>query len=126
MHGLFYKNLDEFFLAAFYDKTVSTEGISAVGGLDIGDLCIGNAYAALLNGTSCVGAGWSKLCLHEKCKDVEIALCKISSRKLYGRHVCGISAACKECMGCLACLGGFLLAVYQLGQLESSDLFCLV
>ena len=50
MHGLFYKNLDEFFLAAFYDKTVSTEGISAVGGLDIGDLCIGNAYAALLNG----------------------------------------------------------------------------
>ena len=90
--------------------------------LDAADLVVyagSLVNAALLDGTSCVGAGWSKLCLHEKCKDVEIALCKISSRKLYGRHVCGISAACKECMGCLACLGSFLLAVYQLGQLES-------
>ena len=37
---LFYKNLDEFLLAAFYDKAVSTEGISAVGGFDVRDLCI--------------------------------------------------------------------------------------
>ena len=67
---LFYNNLYKFLFTTFYDKSVSTESVSSVSGLDISYFFVSNGYTALLYGTSCVGAGWSKLSFYLERKDI--------------------------------------------------------
>ena len=83
---LLYNNTLEVLLTALDELTVS-EVCNVERHLEIRDLFAVNGNTALLDCTSCFGTGCTQLSTDKQCKNVSLAVSKISSREFNGR--CG-------------------------------------
>lgn len=82
-------------------------------------------YAALLHGTSALGAGRNDLNCGQQCQDIH-AFCKFGGRNFCRGGIHGCSTLTEQCSCGILCFGCFCFAMYDFCQLKGKDFLCMI